>query len=95
VTRRDPVDPSDARYVIARDKGCMAPLVDVSCGPCSGRPTIDHVKAELRMGKRAASRRDRMVAVCEGHSESGARAGRQWNTAHRSMQRDYLAMVER
>jgi hypothetical protein len=91
---RDRVKAEDAEFVIRRDNGCCAPLIDPAEGwRCWGRSTIDHVKAEPRMGVRAESVLTRMVAVCEGHSEAGIRAGYQWNTAHRTDQRAYLARV--
>lgn len=82
-------------------RACVASFLDPQAGPCSGRLTLDHVKEEPRMGKRAESGSewtgkgrhpglDRLVTVCEGHSEVGMKAGHQWNTAHRQLQRWYL-----
>jgi len=69
---------------------CIAPIVDPRCGPCWGRTTLDHVKKEPRMGVKAEDRLDRLVSVCQGHSEDGRKAGYQWNTAHRAEERAYL-----
>ena len=94
MTRRDRVTPSLAAEVFARDSGCVAPRLGAE-SPCWGRLTIEHVKAELRMGKRAEPRPDRLVSLCEGHTEPGARAGVSWNAtkANRAKVRDYLAGV--
>lgn len=73
---------------------CIAPLVDPNAGHCSGRSTIDHVKSAARMGKRAESDVFHLVSVCEGHSEAGAKAGYQWNTASREKERAYLRAQE-
>lgn len=70
---------------------CAAPLVDQhQSGRCWGRPTLDHVKCQLRMGKRAKSDIHHLVALCEGHTENGAKAGFQWNTANRPALREYI-----
>src|SRR5262245_57857423 len=71
--------------------GCVAVfLAPSTSGPCWGRLTLDHVKDQPRMGKRAESDPDHLVSLCEGHTEHGARAGQQWNTANRSVLRWYL-----
>jgi len=71
---------------------CVAVLVDWSqFTKCSGRLTLDHIKDQPRMGKRAPSDEYHLVTVCEAHSENGAKAGYQWNTAHRAGLREYLA----
>lgn len=79
-----------------RDKQCIAPLVDRDCGPCSGRLTVEHVKAQLRTGRRAPSRLASMVSLCSGHTEDGRKAGYQWNTAkgNRALVRAYLESFE-
>ena len=70
---------------------CVAPWLDSSeWGTCWGRSTLDHVKAEPRMGKRAESDEGHLVSLCEAHTENGIRAGYQWNTAHRPELRLYL-----
>lgn len=43
------------------------------------------------MGVRAPSDEAHLVTLCESHTEAGARAGYQWNTAHRPELRVYLA----
>ena len=71
--------------------GCVAVfLAPSTSGPCWGRLTLDHVKDEQRMGKRAESDPYHLVTLCEGHTENGARAGYQWNTANRPLLRWYL-----
>lgn len=91
---RDPVTAELRIAIFERDRGCVAPFIDDSCGPCSGRLTLDHVQSGGgRMGKRAPSDREHLVSVCSAHMEYGARAGHQWNTAHRSELRAYLERV--
>jgi hypothetical protein len=93
--RRDPVDPRVALAVFKRDGGCIAPLLGGSAADCWGRLTIEHVKVELRIGRRAESILSRMVTLCQGHTEDGRKAGQQWNTtkANRALVRDYLEEV--
>jgi hypothetical protein len=88
--RSDPVSPELRAAVIAVDGDCVAPRIGADT-PCNGRLTIDHVKSHPRLGKRAESDMDHLVTVCEGHSEGGARAGYQWNTANRPALRAYIA----
>ncbi len=57
---------------------------------CWGRNRIEHVLAEPRMGKRAEPRMDRLLTLCQGHSEDGMRAGYVWATANREACREYL-----
>lgn len=94
--RRDPVTPTLALQVFARDGGCIAPQLGGSMMDCFGRLTIEHVKPELRMGVRAKSIPSETVTLCEGHTEPGRRAGYQWNTAkdNRERVRAYLASIE-
>ena len=42
------------------------------------------------MAKRAKSDKFYLVSVCQGHSEDGAKAGHQWNTANRELERKWL-----
>ena len=88
--RRDPVTPEMALATFARDRGCIAPRLGAE-SPCWGRLTIEHVKRDLRMGKRG----DLLVSLCEGHTEPGTRAGVSWNATkvNRAKVRDYLAGV--
>ena len=94
--RRDPVTPEVAAFVFARDEGCIAPRLGGSAFDCWGRLTLEHVKRELRMSKRAESVPECLVTLCEGHTEPGRKAGYQWNTdkRNRAKVRDYLASVE-
>lgn len=88
------VGPMAAKLAMRKVTICVAPLIDRSqWETCSGRSTLDHIKTDLRMGKRAPSDPDHLVSLCEGHTEAGAKAGYQWNTAHRAELRDYLARV--
>jgi len=103
---KDPVTPELRQAVILRDieqwalrpdrtemtmPGCVAAFLDPNTsGPCWGRLTLDHIKDEQRMGKRAPSDASHLVTLCQGHTEDGARAGAQWNTAHRPLLRWYL-----
>lgn len=92
--RRDPVTNDVARAVFLIDGECIAPKVDPEAGPCSGKPTLDHVHDEHGVGKRRAlSDIWHLVAVCEGHSERGAKAGHQWNTAHRDLERRWISQT--
>lgn len=91
MARKDPVTPEVAAYVFYHDGRCIAPKVDPDAGPCSGRSTLDHVHDEHGVGKkRALSDIWHLVAVCEGHSESGAKGGHIWNTSHRQLERDWI-----
>jgi hypothetical protein len=78
--------------VLQRDNGCIAPRLGGSYHDCWGRNRIEHVKAEPRMGVRAESRLDRLLTVCEGHSEPGMKQGYVWCTDRKNRQamRDYL-----
>jgi hypothetical protein len=84
-----------ALTVFKRDGGCIAPQLGGSAADCSGRLRIEHVKAEPRMGKRAEARMDRLVTLCEGHTEPGMKAGYVWCTAkeNRAAMREYLRTV--
>lgn len=91
MTRRDPVTPRLRLAVLERDRECLAKRFDD--GRCWGRLTIEHVKRDYRLGVRAESDLAHLVTLCEGHTENGRRAGRQWNTAkeNRARMRAYLA----
>ena len=56
-------------------------------GYYSGFLTLDHVKDEPRMGKRAPSDMAHLVTVCWRHHLGG------WATAHRAELREYLAVT--
>ena len=95
MTRSDAVSPELALAVLRRDGGCVAPRLGGSAMDCWGRDRIEHVKAEPRMGKRAEPQADRLVTLCEGHTEPGMRAGYVWCTAkeNRAAMRRYLEQV--
>jgi hypothetical protein len=96
ISHRDPVTPEIRLAVLARDGSCIAPLVGGSAHDCWGRSTIEHVKDQLRMGRRAPSDLGHLVSLCQGHTEDGRRAGFQWNTAkaNRAAIRAYLERIE-
>lgn len=93
---RESVPADLALYVLRRDRGCVAPRLGGTELDCWGRNRIEHVKAEPRMGVRAEARADRLVTLCEGHTEPGMRAGYVWCTDKRNRQalREYLQQVE-
>lgn len=83
--RRDRVTPDLALAVLERDGGCVAVKLGASPYECRGRLTLDHVKDQPRMGKRAPSDERHLVAICEAHHlENG------WATSHRPELREYL-----
>jgi hypothetical protein len=83
---RDPVTPELRLLVMLRDQGCVAPRLDPDADPCRGRPTLDHVKSQPMMGKRAPSDMAHLVTLCEHHHLDG------WATSpHRPLLRAYLA----
>lgn len=92
---RDGVPPELALAVFTRDNGCVAPRLGGSMHDCWGRNRIEHVKAQPRMGKRAEPRLDRLLTLCEGHTEPGTKAGYCWATdkANRYAMRDYLSAL--
>jgi len=95
MSRKDRVPPELAIEVLKADGGCVAPQIDPSeLGRCWGRITLDHIKAKQRLGKRAEPRSDRLVSLCLGHTETGMKAGHQWNTAHRPELREWIAKRE-
>lgn len=90
---RDRVSPELALAVFARDGGCIAPRLGGSYMDCFGRNRIEHVQTGYgRMGRRAASSMQTCLTLCEGHTETGARAGYVWCTdrANRQAMREYL-----
>ena len=85
---RDPVTRDVALAVLRRDNGCVAVWLGESGRDCRGRLTLDHVKDEPRIGKRAPSDMDHLVSLCEYHHlETG------WATSHRPELREYLRRV--
>jgi hypothetical protein len=81
--KRDPVTPQLRIAVLERDQGCVAPLLGAP-DDCEGRLTLDHVKDQPMMGKRAPSDAAHLVTVCWHHHLDG------WATAHRPQLRAYL-----
>jgi len=88
MTRRDPVTREVALEVLHRDKGCVAVWLGESGRDCRGRLTLDHVKDQPMMGKRAPSDPAHLVSLCQWHHvETG------WATSHRPELREYLKEV--
>lgn len=92
---RDSVTSDVALLVFTRDAGCVAPRLGGSFHDCWGRNRLEHVKDEPRMGRRAPSDPAHLVTLCEGHTESGMKAGRVWCTdrENRAAMRAYLRVV--
>jgi hypothetical protein len=85
---RDPVTPELRLAVLARDGGCIAVRLGADPADCRSPLTLDHVKDQPRMGKRAPSDMAHLVAVCRGHHlDTG------WATSHRPALREYLRGV--
>ena len=84
-TRRDPVTHDVALAVLHRDQGCVAVALGEPPSTCGGRLTLDHVKDEPRMSKRAPSDERHLVALCEQHHLWSG-----WATSHRPELREYL-----
>ncbi len=85
---RDRVSPELAAEVFARDGGCVAVTLGWNPATCEGRLTLDHVKDQPRMGKRAPSDAAHLVALCEKHHIWTG-----WATSHRPALREYLRSV--
>ena len=83
--RRDPVTQELRIRILERDQGCVAPRLGGSSMDCGGRDTLDHVKDEPRMGKRAPSDAGHLVTLCEAHHLWTG-----WATSHRDELRAYL-----
>jgi len=75
--KADPVTTEVRAFVLARDRGCVAAKLDRQheCRDMWGNPhapgdlarlTLEHVKDELRMGRRAPSDSAHLVALCYG-----------------------------
>lgn len=86
---RDPVSEATRMLVMHRDRDCVAPRLDAGAGHCEGRLTLDHVKDEPRLGKRAASDAAHLVTLCERHHLWTG-----WATSHRPELRRYLRGAE-
>ena len=80
-------------YLRARDKTCLAPRLARANGqdidPCNGRLTIEHVKFESRIGRRAESDKFHCLLLCLHHNLTWA-----LTTEHKNWERDYLRRVE-
>lgn len=87
IRRTDPVTPVTREAVLTRDGGCVAVTLGQDPATCRGRLTLDHVKDEPRMGRRAPSDPAHLAAVCEFHHLYG------WATANRPALRKYLRGV--
>ena len=83
--RTDRVSPETAIAVFERDGGCMAPRLGGSFLDCDGRLTLDHVRDQPMMGKRAPSDPAHLVTLCERHHLWNG-----WATSHRPEIREYL-----
>ena len=88
MTHRDPVTPELRLAVFRRDGSCVAPRLGATDW-CAGPLTLDHVKEQPMMGKRAPSDRAHLVSICRHHHLDG------WATAHRPELRAYIAWAER
>jgi hypothetical protein len=83
---KDYVTKAVAAEVLERDGyACVAPYIGGSSMDCEGRNTLDHVKDEPRMGKRAPSDPAHLVTLCERHHLWTG-----WATSHRPELREYL-----
>jgi hypothetical protein len=77
------------RAIMLDSPGCVAPYLDLSqSGRCSGRETLDHVKDQPMMGKRAPSDLAHLVTLCEQHH-----LWTRWATSNRPLLRQYLKEV--
>lgn len=85
--KADPVTPELRLAVLERDQECVAVKLGEPKADCRGRLTLDHVKDEPRMGRRAPSDAAHLATVCEWHHLYG------WATAHRPELREYLRKV--
>ena len=94
----DPVKREDRADVFSRDKGCVLFWMEPG-HECRdrfgnrhspddfGRLTLEHVKRDLRAGKRAESTPDRMVTLC------GSANARPPSRVQRALFREYLEGV--
>ena len=85
---KDPVTHAVALTVLERDEGCVAVVLGEDPSSCMGRLTLDHVKDQPRLGKRAPSDPAHLVALCENHHIWTG-----WATSHRPQLREYLRRV--
>jgi hypothetical protein len=89
MSKRDLVTEEVALTVYQRDGyGCVAVRLGEPSTRCYGRLTLDHVKDQPRMGKRAPSDPQHLVSLCENHHIWNG-----WATSHRPELREYLRSV--
>jgi len=81
----DKVTPGLRQAIFDRDRTCVAAKLDKG-HVCRGPLTIEHVKDEPMMGKRAPSDEWHCVALCY-----DANVHTVWGSAHRDLLRAYLA----
>ena len=63
---------------------CVARFLDPAVDACEGRMTLDHVKDQLMMGRKAPDDEQHLVSLCWHHHLDV------WATAHRPLLREYL-----
>ena len=85
--RRDVVTPETWLEVMTRDAYTCAAGRLGPPDPCRGGLTLDHVKDQPMMGRRAPSDAAHLVVICYHHHLDG------WATAHRPELREYLRSV--
>ena len=89
--RRKPEDKVPAwlpGYLLARDRGCVPARLGAP-DKCQGRLTIEHVKTDLMMGKRAPSDQWHTLMACLGHNTGWCLLA-----ASKQLEREYLLLVE-
>ena len=75
-------------YLLGRDRECKAPALGAT-DPCQGPLTIEHVKFESRIGKRAESVPSRTLILCLGHNTGWALLA-----TSKEAEREYLRKVQ-
>ena len=73
---KDPVTPELREYILTRDGGCVAPLLEME-RECFGRLEIDHVM-NAGKGKRGPSIPTNLVALCGVHHYQKTVNARTW-----------------
>jgi hypothetical protein len=81
---RDPVTSEVRHAVLYRDGWKCVALTLGATDLCAGRLTLDHVKDQPMMGRRAPSDEHHLVTLCWHHHLDG------WATSHRPELRSYL-----
>lgn len=77
-------------YLLGRDKVCVPHKRLGAPGECEGRLTIEHVKEQAMVGKRAPSDKYHTLLAC-----LGANTGWCLTSAAKAAERVYLAVVEK